>query len=445
MSEIESYVYSEIDRERYVNEPAKSSQRTDFARDRARIFHSAAFRRLGSKTQVLGPNSDDFIRTRLTHSLEVAQIGRELAVSLGADPDIVDAACLAHDLGHPPFGHNGEKALDSLAADCGGFEGNAQTFRLVVNLEPKVLDAHGLPAGLNLTRATLDAVCKYPWTKGTGPDPVKSLRKYSVYAEDAAVFHWMRKDGLTALPAAKRCLEAQIMDLSDDIAYSVHDIEDAVATGKFNPADLRDDTEFSEVVADTQAWYGAGISENALENARRRLLASPAWLSNYDGSYASRAGLKDLTSELIGRFSIATVAATRAGCAAGAEDLLAAADLLSVASADVGAGRYATDLLVPEDTRAEIQLLKGIAVHYVMAPREVEPLYLQQRTLLADLVDILITNKGRDLEEPFRTQWLADSSDANRLRAVIDQVASLTDTSAARWHASLCGLFSEAF
>lgn len=328
MSETKAYEYSETDRERYVLEPAKTSQRTDFERDRARIFHSAAFRRLGSKTQVLGPNSDDFIRTRLTHSLEVAQIGRELAKSLGADPDIVDAACLAHDLGHPPFGHNGEKALDSLAQDCGGFEGNAQTFRLVVNLEPKVLDTHGLPAGLNLTRATLDAVCKYPWIKGAGPDPVKSQTKFSVYAEDAAVFHWMRKNALTTLPASKRCLEAQIMDLSDDIAYSVHDIEDAVATRKFNPALLTDDVQFSGIVADIMDWYGKGVSENALENARRRLLDSPAWPREYDGSYRSRAALKDLTSELIGRFSLATVAATKTGYAEGAGDLLAAVDSL---------------------------------------------------------------------------------------------------------------------
>lgn len=413
-------VYSEADQSRRIAESAKSAMRTAFERDRARILHSSGLRRLGEKTQVLGPASNDFVRTRLTHSLEVAQVGRELGKELGANPDVVDAACLSHDLGHPPFGHNGERVLDELAADCGGFEGNAQTLRLVSRLEPKVLSEEGEPAGLNLTRATLDAICKYPWVKGEGPDPVKSSRKYSVYEDDRAVFDWMREGA----PAGRKCLEAQIMDLSDDIAYSVHDVEDAVATGKCDVRALRSDAVVSAVIDSTIDWYGKGVARADLEAAIERLLALDLGFEDFDGSYAALAGLKDLTSELIGRFCAAAVSATRVEFGSGA------------------LGRYRADLVVPPSTRAEIQVLKGLAVHYVMSPRETEPVYYQQRTLLADLVDALLEAGPVALEPMFAAAWRAAEGESGRLRAVIDQVASLTDASASKWHARLCGMLS---
>ena len=137
--------YVARDSARWVEEPPKSTYRSDFERDRARVLHSSALRRLGAKTQVVAPDTDDFVRTRLTHSLEVAQVGRELGRALGCDPDVVDTACLSHDLGHPPFGHNGESALNEVAHAIGGFEGNAQTLRLLTRLEPKVLAPDGRP------------------------------------------------------------------------------------------------------------------------------------------------------------------------------------------------------------------------------------------------------------------------------------------------------------
>ena len=162
---IEHPGYSSADRARFLDEPAKRAGRTEFARDRARIIHSFALRRLAAKTQVAVPWATDFPRTRLSHSLECAQVGRELGAALGADPDLMEGACLAHDIGHPPFGHNGEEVLNQLAQTCGGFEGNAQSIRLLIRLEAKTVLPDGKSIGLNLTRASLDAATKYPWSR----------------------------------------------------------------------------------------------------------------------------------------------------------------------------------------------------------------------------------------------------------------------------------------
>src|SRR5688500_14141076 len=158
-------LYDAHARERLVAEPPKrveAPERTAFERDRARVVHAAGFRRLAAKTQVVGPGTDDFVRNRLTHSLEVAQVARDLSRALGSQPDIAETAALAHDLGHPPFGHNGERVLAELSQDCGGFEGNAQTLRLLARLEAKTFDGPGASDGRNHTRATHRTVTNDP-------------------------------------------------------------------------------------------------------------------------------------------------------------------------------------------------------------------------------------------------------------------------------------------
>ena len=410
--------YSEIDTRRWAQESAKSPTRTDYERDRARVLHSSALRRLGAKTQVMGPESNDFIRTRLTHSLEVAQVGRSLAKNLGADPDIVETACLSHDIGHPPYGHNGERALNEIASAIGGFEGNAQTLRILTRLEPKRFHQDGSPAGLNLTRATLDATIKYPWTLGAGPKGAASP-KFGAYDDDVAVFAWAHQSF-----GERRCAEAQMMDLADDIAYSVHDLEDAIVRGALASGVLSTDREreIGAVIESTQLWYGNRVSKDDLYAAAHRLFGMDSWPRAFSGTLRDLAGLKDLTSDLIGRFVSAVCARTLEE--SGGEELI----------------RYSGNVVVPAHTIGEILFLKGLAVHYVMAPRENEPLYFEQRTILFDLADAIMEDPRERLERPFVDLWSMASNDGERLRVIVDQIASLTDQSARQWHAQYCGM-----
>lgn len=393
--------------ERFVDEPPKRSGRTAFERDRARVVHSAALRRLSAKTQVMGASFDDFVRNRLTHSLEVAQVARELGKALGCDPDIVDSAALAHDLGHPPFGHNGETALDQAAQACGGFEGNAQTLRILSRLESKTFAPDGRSVGLNLTRATLSACVKYPWPR---EEAEAGSGKFGAYVDDLPVFDWLRKGA----PDRRRPIEAQVMDLADDIAYSVHDVEDGVVGGWFG---LRlGELDIASIHAVARDWYDAEATDARLGAALDRLQLLAEWPTTpFDGSRASRAVLKSLTSGLIGRFASAAEQAT--------VDVWGAGPLT----------RFGADLEVPDDTRDEITVLKSIAAHYVMRSDDrAEPL-AQQRELLLALVDVLDRSDGRELETEFAEDFSQASDDAQRRRVVIDQVASLTDVSARAW------------
>ncbi|WP_199513942.1 deoxyguanosinetriphosphate triphosphohydrolase [Nucisporomicrobium flavum] len=399
------------DAERRIPEPAKDSGygRTPYERDRARVLHSAGFRRLAAKTQVHTAGSDDFLRTRLTHSLEVAQISREMGARLGCDPDVVDVAGLAHDIGHPPFGHNGETALDAIAQPCGGFEGNAQTLRVLTRLEAKVEGA-----GLNLTRASLDATCKYPWPRRTG------TRKFGVYPDDLPTFRWVRS---AAPEDGRRCLEAQVMDWADDVAYSVHDVEDGIHGGYLSLRPLlHDPGERAELCADVAATY-SDETPQALGEALDLLLADEvvAAAADHDGTYRAQVALKRMTSVLTGRFVSSAVGATNSRH--GSEPVR----------------RYAADLVVPRTVRNQCALLKGMALRYVMRARAAEDWYEQQREILATLVGTLCDRAPDHLDPMFAALWKEAPDDPARLRVVIDQVASLTDPAAVAWHRTLVG------
>ena len=401
--------YTEHDAERLVLEPVKETVRSHFARDRARVLHSVGLRRLAAKTQVMVAGAADFPRTRLTHTLEVAQIARELGDALGCDPDVVEVAGLAHDLGHPPFGHNGETELDRLADSIGGFEGNAQTLRVLARLEAKVVDDDGRSVGLNLTRASLDASCKYPWTRRPG------TRKFGAYDDDLAVFEWVR-DGA---PGERTCLEEQVMDWSDDVAYSVHDIEDAVHSGLVDLTELRESSVQDELVQISLERFDPARDPEQLRAAIQRLVALDYWPGRFDGSMASLVALKRLTSYLIGRFCVSAQIATQ------------------IAYGDGALTRYAADLVVPDEVRDEVSVMKAVAVKFVMRREGAEREYARQREIIAELVHALTLDEGCSLEPWLKPSFAAASSDAERFRVIIDQVASLTDVSVLAWHQRL--------
>ncbi len=404
--------YTEHDVERWAPEAPKSQSRTPFQRDRARVLHSSALRRLGAKTQVLGAGADDFVRTRLTHSLEVAQVGRDIGAELGCDPDVVDAACLSHDLGHPPFGHNGERVLDAIAADFGGFEGNAQTLRLLTRLEPKIF-GENRPYGLNLTRACVDAAIKYPWRRGEGPRP--NSPKFGAYDDDMDVFTWAREGA----PGQRKCFEAQVMDISDDIAYSVHDVEDAVTRRTLNLDGLSDPMERAAALYVVQDWYTPHDEIEALDEALTRLEAEPYWMRSFPTSVRSAAALKDMTSQLIGRFTRSVITATQEAHGPGALT------------------RFTGEVVVPEETRLEIAVLKGLAAAYVMSSADQQPVYEEQEEILRDLYARLWTTGRAHLSPLFAELWENAADDNARKRVIIDQIASFTDVTARRLHEAL--------
>ena len=241
-------LYGEGDRAREYPIDDDAPHRSAFRRDYARILHSPAFRRLQGKTQLFPSMEHDFFRNRLTHSLEVAQIAKSITLRLNdrdsyfracpIDTDLVETAALAHDLGHPPFGHNGERALDDCMKERGGFEGNAQSLRILSKLGKKE-PQRSPEVGLNLTHRTLAAILKYDKRIPIERDDSKLVKGY--YDSEKELVQSIKNSvlGKTGDVCGEfKTIECQIMDLADDIAYSTYDLEDALKAGFVTPLQM---------------------------------------------------------------------------------------------------------------------------------------------------------------------------------------------------------------
>jgi len=299
-----------------VSDSVEHESRSPVAKDRDRIIHCGAFRRLQRKSQIVGVQSSDFFRTRLTHTIECSQIARALgarcvknANEVVEDPshfqDLMEAAALAHDLGHPPFGHNGERALIEMMKRHGAglFEGNAQSFRIVTSLEPKVL-VDNRACGLDLTRTTLRAIIKYPWTESQAK--ASDEKKFCFYdaEEDTEVAEWLF-DG----QPPDRTVATDMLEAADDIAYAAHDFEDGVWSGLIplsrllNQADDAVRNKLQARIGDKPAFKAMSVPDALNELAESTYLYDEPWaLFPFDRSRKARAGLKNYTADLIDKF-----------------------------------------------------------------------------------------------------------------------------------------------
>jgi dGTPase len=393
-------------RERRYDTKAPAT-RSEAQRDRDRILYSSALLRLGNVTQVVSPEVGHIFHSRLTHSLKVSQVAKRLAerlltlqhtgvaaVAVGAlDPDAVEACALAHDLGHPPFGHLAEQELDTKAERFGGFEGNAQSFRILTRLAVR-----GVPdPGLNLTRQTLNGVQKYPWLRHLD-DPEKA-RKWGAYDADREDFAWVRKH-CGGRDAA--CLEARIMDWADDLTYAVHDMDDFYRAGLI-PLDslCRGDDELSAFKA-----YLEIEAPDAVHVADR--VFSALGVTRYEGRVRERAQLRQLGSLLITRYLNA----------------------FHVVEGDDGA-----DVEIDDELSYQVAVLKRLIWFYIIERPSLATVQAGQRRVIRELVDLYMTavddNSNRSLLGPLYAERLdAAETDGARRRVVIDLVASMTEDSA---------------
>lgn len=403
--------------------------RSPARRDRDRILYSSALRRLSGITQVISPAEKQPLHNRLTHTLEVAQIGRSIAEKLlrsaenaeraavlgGLDPDVVEAAALAHDLGHPPFGHVSERELDELVTNAAhvkdGFEGNAQSFRIVTKLAVRYPDVDGL----NLTRATLDAILKYPWPRATTG---KKATKWGAYGSEEPLLAWARQ--LHSPGSDAQSLEAALMDWSDDVAYAVHDLEDFFRAGLIPLDRLATDPLERDRFLDAEVTrLGDRYPTDALREAFNFVIGSSPIFEPYRGRREDRARLRSFTSGLIDRY-------------------VRAVSLAEPTNDDSG-------LLIDPGASHEVAMLKGLTWQYVIESRSLTTQRFGQRALIRSLFSVLAdaaaSPADRHVFPEIHQEMLRDATtDDQIVRVVADLISSMAESQAVEMHHRLTGL-----
>ena len=418
-------------------------QRTDGQRDHDRILHSSALRRLSTVTQVAAANERYVFHNRLTHTLKVAQIARrlaeftvrkqpDLAESMGGiDPDVVEAAALAHDLGHPPFGHTAESRLDELVKDAGnsdGFEGNPQSFRIVTKLSLR----HHEFQGLNLTRATLNAILKYPWFRGTGRGLQE--RKWGAYRSEEKEFTWTQE---STVSTGVKSLEAELMDWADDIAYAVHDVEDFYRGGLI-PLDrlLIDGDEIDRFLQRVFGRWEMEGRTKELQDKKNLTEAFKEVLSMievyrpisepYSGTRAQRSALRSLSAELIKMY---------------------VTDALELREPDSASGRRVS---IVREHLLEITILKELTREYVINNPALATQQYGQRRLISELFEIFqdaAWNSDLRIFPPIFSEQIreiqvlpSDDRKYETARSVSDYISGMTEREIIENHQRLTGI-----
>jgi dGTPase len=442
---------------------AQDGHNAEFRRDYARLVHSPAFRRLQGKTQLFPGTESDFFRNRLTHSMEVAQIAKGIALKLNATPffirnpintDLVELAALAHDLGHPPFGHNGEHALDECMRDHGGFEGNAQTLRILARLEKREINGAqpGERCGLNFTHRSLAAVLKYDAViPALYSQRLKPKLAKGYYGSEAELVQRIK---VSVAPDCAdierfRTIECDIMDIADDIAYSTYDLEDAFKAGFFNPIEILShvtDTDFLEKVAVKVRAADATLEDVTPEQVGLTLMETfggvvaegSADINKSDALGSVRAIIKifskskriasdgylrtAFTSELVKEFIGGVTATANEKCPS------------------------LSHIAVNRATRLKIEALKHLTFEALTMSPRLRLVEYRGRDIVKAIF-LALTNEERAghmlLPDDWRERYVRLDDDAERKRLVCDFVAGMTDRYAVEFYGRLTSVDSQ--